>query len=67
MRINDSRTIINIEYAISKDPGGSCNFSVKNMLSIDFNGIFFTDFFKKYDKKWLKWAFRKIPSGYGPL
>ena len=47
MRINDSRTIINIEFAISKDPGGSCNFSVKNMLSIDFNGIFYTDFFQK--------------------
>ena len=47
MHLNDSRMIINIEFAISKDPGGSCNFSVKNMLSIDFNGIFYTDFFQK--------------------
>ena len=45
MCVHDSREIINIERAISKDPGGSYNLSVKNMFAIDFYRIFHIKFF----------------------
>ena len=47
MHIANSLTIVNIKYAISMDPGGSCNLTVQETFSIDFNGILQIDFFWK--------------------